>query len=75
MSDLIDGDCIDDIQHYTGGDPCAYDCDRPATFVVMARANGRTGTFVACRQCLNDAYIRPIENDHVDELELGWDLR
>ncbi|WPH59252.1 hypothetical protein AFNJKBDN_CDS0035 [Halorubrum virus V_ICIS4] len=69
-------DAIDDIQHYTGADPCHYECGNPAAFVVQARGtDGREYTFAGCRACLNDARIYPIENDHVDALDLGGAFR
>jgi len=69
-------DAINDIQHYTGADGCHYGCGEPASFVVEARGtDGRTYTFCACRGCLNDARIYPIDNDHVDPLELEGKYR
>ena len=69
-------DSIQSVEHYTGGDGCHYECASPAEFVVRARVNGDgLYTFVGCRDCLNEARIYPIDNDHVDAFEGGVDLR
>ena len=78
MSEPAFGDDADEIlsvDHYTGADPCHYQCGRPAAFVVVARHGTREATFAGCRECLNRAAIRPIENGWVDAFEGGVELR
>lgn len=56
-----------EINHYTGGDPCQYQCGEPAEFVVRGDAGAHIVTFAGCRSCLNAANIYPIDNEWVDE--------
>lgn len=56
-----------EINHYTGGEKCQYDCDEIAEFVVKGMSSNGGVTFIGCRDCLNDALIRPIDNGWVDE--------
>lgn len=61
-------DDVRDVQHYTGGDACQYQCGEPAEFVVVgATFSGGRVTFAGCRKCLNRAAIYPIDNGWVDE--------
>lgn len=55
------------VEHYTGGEKCQYKCECMAEFVVVALTTEGRVTFVGCRECLNNARIRPIENGWVDE--------
>ena len=72
MSDTKDSgserlDDIRDVRHYTGGDPCQYQCGDPAEFVVVGvELSGGKVTFAGCRDCLNRAAIYPIDNEWVD---------
>lgn len=63
---------IEDVRHYTGGDPCQYECGEPAEFVVVGNSGTRQATFAGCRSCLNGAAIYPIDNDWVDERTDQW---
>lgn len=57
---------VTEINHYTGGDPCQYQCGEPAEFVVRGESGGSLITFAACRRCLNRSHIYPIDNEWVD---------
>lgn len=63
---------IEDVRHYTGGDPCQYGCGEPAEFVVVGSSGARKTTFAGCQSCLNEAAIYPIDNDWVDERTQTW---
>ena len=58
---------VDEVNHYTGGDACQYQCGEPAEFVVRGSTGEHTVTFAGCRSCLNMAHIYPIDNEWVDE--------
>lgn len=58
---------ISQINHYTGGDRCQYQCGDIAAFVVKGSSGEGTVSFVGCLDCLNSASIHPIKNGWVDE--------
>jgi len=58
---------INDVDHYTGGEQCQYDCDAIAEFVVKAETTAGGVNFIGCRDCLRSALIYPIENGWVDK--------
>ena len=58
---------IKDVNHYTGGEKCQYQCGDLAEFVVRGSTGAESVTFAGCRDCLNKASIYPIENGWVDE--------
>lgn len=56
-----------EVNHYTGGEACLYECGNVAEFVVVGRTGRGRVTFAGCRSCLNRSAIYPIDNDWVDE--------
>jgi hypothetical protein len=46
---------------------CEYECDDASEFVVQGEVGSSLVTFAACRECLNEKDISPVENGWIDE--------
>lgn len=46
---------------------CEYECTDASEYVVQGEVGNSLVTFAACRECLNEKGIYPVENGWIEE--------